>query len=169
MAKDNTETNQNEINLGKEISGWEAPEFMEMQRGRNWFIIFGLIAAFLIALMIFLGYYVAAIAFFIGAVVWLVLAQRKPQVIPFSIHEYGIQVGDNKHFYKDIEKFWVLYDPPSLKKLNFQMKKKLATVMSIELADEDPSKIRDILKEYLHEDMDMDEDTTDTIARILRF
>lgn len=169
MATEKTETITDQINLGQEIYSWEAPEFMEMQRGRNWFIIFGLIAAFLIALMIFLGFYVAAIAFFIGAVVWLILAQRKPQTISFGIYEYGIQVGPSKHFFKDIEKFWVLYDPPSLKKLNFQMKKKLATVLSIELVNEDPSKVREILKKYLHEDLDMEEDTTDTLARILRF
>jgi len=80
-------------------------------------------------------------------------SKREPLKVSFKIFEDGIMIGRNFYEWDQMNNFWIIYDPPRVKRLYIDLKGTLLRDFSVPLQDKDPVKIRRILKQYLPEDL----------------
>jgi hypothetical protein len=80
-------------------------------------------------------------------------------------------VGKKFHDYDNIKNFAIIYKPgDGPKKLYFQFKSSTKTILSIQLFNNDPIAIRDILLQYLKEDLKRnDQSTTEALSQFFKF
>jgi len=153
---------------GNSLMSWQAPEYERQEKGRTWFVGAAVIAAFLIAASIWTRNYLLIIIIALFAIILYILHKKEPLIISIKITEKGIRFGDKFYPYKNIEEFWIIYDPPA-KTLNIKTKNTFFPQVSIEIEDHDPLKIRDLLLEYIEENEDKTEETNgEKLARRLK-
>ncbi len=95
---------------------------------------------------------------------------KKPPIeVEIKIFEDGIRIGNRFYKYKEINKFWLIYEPPTVKNLYLEFKNKLRPVLPIPLEKQNPIKIRQILLKYIDEDLEKDEEPfSEIIGRRLK-
>jgi hypothetical protein len=160
--------NEPKTNQKKELA-WQAPEYQEYRKNPMWFVAFGLITALLVLYGIYTKSWTTAALFLLLGIMGIVYASRKPNLVTIKLDGSGVQVSNLLYSYKTIKKFWVAYNPPDVKCLYLETSAYLNRVVKIELGNTDPREVRELLKQYLDEDLEQDEGTLDAIARKLKF
>jgi hypothetical protein len=157
-------------NHGKTLIKWHFPEFEQPERSLSWYIILFIIFAALLAYSITTLNFLFAIIV-VMVVVILFLHQRKdPMELEIRITEAGIEIDNKFYAYKELDKFFIIYEPPEISNLYIEFKSNLKPDLSIPLKKENPIKVRDILINFLKEDIDQDEEpTSDFLTRWLKF
>ena len=90
-------------------------------------------------------------------------------MVSFKITEDGIVINGKLYEYKVIKNFYIIYEPPEVKTLYFEPKSLLSPRIPIALEDQNPVEIRQILRQYLTEDIDReDEPVSDQTSRLLK-
>lgn len=153
----------------KILMEWEPLEFREAPRNDNWYLWLGIAAAVLITISILTKTYIVAVTFFLLAVVLVMFAQKPAKRMRVRITDTGIEIRDRFYPYHKLKKFWILYNPPHVMTLNFSQRDKVSLNLNIELENQDPVEVRDILLNYLTEDENKEEDFVDAVARRLHF
>lgn len=156
-------------NKGKTLINWHFPEFEKPERNINWYIILFLISgSLLLYSFLTLNFLFAIIV--IMVVVIIFLQQRKEVIeLEIKIKEAGIEIGEKFYFYKDLDKFFIIYEPPEISNLYIEFKSRTKPDLSIPLKDQNPIKVRDILLDFLVEDVDKEEEPlSDSLTRILK-
>lgn len=156
--------------MGKDstiLASWKITGFDKHSRGRKWYIIVGLVALSFLVYAIITANYLFAIIIILGAAI--IYIQEKFSHMDktlFAITTKGIQLGDTIQYYNEIKKFWILYDPPEVKKLYFSLKRSFSPNIMIPLGNQNPLKIREILLRFLEEDLEKEEEPlAETLAR----
>lgn len=145
---------------------WDAPEFQQVARPQQWYILFALAGIGLVIYAIFTANYLFALLIVILAIVLNQYFNRKPDTIKVGITREGIVVNNRFYAYDaDLASFWILYNPPELKTINFAHRSSVQPDIVIQLEDQNPLKIREILLNYLPEDIEKEEHPVDTTFR----
>jgi len=154
---------------GKILASWSVPEFDKPKRPLAWYLFFGFIGlGLLIYAIITVNYLFALIIFLIGFIIYL-REQNEPELVKFIITEKGIKLGKNFYSYKEIKNFFILYDPPEVKKLYFIFERIFSFRLMVPLKNQNPLKIRKILLQFLLEDLDVEEEpVSESVGRWLR-
>ncbi|MBD3270731.1 hypothetical protein GF376_04345 [Candidatus Peregrinibacteria bacterium] len=170
VFEENLDANQKEGDpYLKAVFSWIAPEYLQHPKSTTWWVMAGFIFLIAIILEAVTGNWTMLLATVTFAVVYYVVHEHAPpKHTKVVISEMGIKVGHQKIPYSEIESFWILYDPPYLKRLNIRTKKSFFADLVIELENEDPSEIKEFLSQYIIEIPDKKEHLTDTILRILK-
>ena len=100
----------------------------------------------------------AFIIILFGVILYL-QTKRPPVDVKFNIFEDGIEIGAKFYKYKEINNFWLVYEPPQVKNLYLHFKTKIKPVLSIPLEKQNPIRIRKLLLKYVDEDLDKDEES----------
>ncbi|MFA5413165.1 MAG: hypothetical protein WC348_01300 [Patescibacteria group bacterium] len=138
---------------GALLSGWKIPEYTKHDRGRNWYLWAGIAFVLLLAYAIYTLDFLFAVILILGAVIIFIRSREEPMEIDFNIFEKGIGVGGKFHSWKDIASFYIIYEPPEVKNLYFNLKG-LRSRLSVPLLNINPLKTREILLKYLIENLD---------------
>ncbi|MBI2356228.1 MAG: hypothetical protein HYV13_03435 [Candidatus Doudnabacteria bacterium] len=157
---------KNQITL--EIA-WQAPEFKEHKKSMQWFLAFGTISVALMAYAVYSRSLISIISFAVGILITYFFAVQKPKNQTYSISGMGVAINNNLIPYKNIRKFWIIYNPQATKTLNLETTGYLNNQVSIELGNQDPVAVKLYLKRYLPEDLDKEESLTDVLARKAKF
>ena len=144
--------------FGKTLASWRVPEFIKHQRSIVWYIGFGLFALVLLIYAFWTMNFLFGLIIIIAAFVIYIQEKTEPHQVKFLITGKGIKIGRKIYLYKDIDKFWILYDPPGVKKLYFIFKNMLSFRMMVPLKGQNPLKIREILLQFLEEDLEKEEE-----------
>lgn len=161
--------NTDQIDHGKRFASWNFPEFQAYKRSITWYIIAALILIALFFIALRQKNYLFVVIIALITFIYLILNQRKPRMITFSITEDGLEVHETFYSYKDIKKFWIIYEPPEVKKLYFDFQSGARPILSIPLESQNPLKVRDILIKYVKEDLERDEELlSDALLRSLK-
>jgi hypothetical protein len=156
-------------NHGKTLIKWHFPEFEQPNRSTFWYIVlFVIFAALLVSSVVTLNFLFAIII--VMVVVILFLHQRKdPIELEIKITEAGIEIGDKFYAYKDLDKFFIIYEPPEVSNLYIEFKSNLKPDLSIPLKEQNPITVRDMLIDFLVEDVDKEEEPiADFLTRWLK-
>jgi len=156
-------------NRGNVLIKWHFPEFEQVARGSTWYIVLALISvSLLIYSFLTLNFLFAVIVVMIVVIIFL--HQRKgPIELEIKIREAGLEIGERFYPYKELDKFFIIYEPPEISNLYIEFKSRLKPDLSIPLKDQNPVKIRDILLDFLIEDVDQEEEpTSDSLTRLLK-
>lgn len=143
--------------FGEILANWKIPEFHKHEKEKKWYIYFSLV---LIALLVF-SYFsqdplFAIILVFFAFTYWLI-ERKDPLLLDFALSEDGIIISNKFIDYKKIQNFYIIYQPPGIKNIYFQPRNSFKPVISIPLFDQDPVAIRQILLEFLPEDIEKEE------------
>lgn len=153
---------------GRVLAEWTVPEFIKYKRTLGWFVIAGgLGVIFFVHALATRNFLFAIILLLVGAIVYL-HERRQPDDIEFMILEGGVVLGEKYYPYKELTGFWLIYEPP-VKLLYLGVNQTLRKELPIHLEKQNPLAIRKILLNYLDEDIEKeDESTEEALARLLR-
>ena len=155
--------------FGKILASWSVSEYEKHERSLVWYIAAGVLGFALFVWAIFtFNYLFALIIVLFSAIVYL-RATSDPNIVKFLITTKGVRIGRREYQYKDIDRFWIIYDPPDVKKLYLAFKRSLAPRVMVPLKNQNPVKIREILLDFLFEDLEKeDEPMSEVIGRFAK-
>lgn len=155
--------------FGQALASWNIPEFEKYQRTIVWYVVMIGSGLGLFIWAVWTMNFLFAIIIFIIATIIFIHERREPDMLEFTIYEDGILLDRKFFLYKEIKKFWIIYEPPIVKNLYFQVNRQLRSELSIPLINMNPVYIRKILLKYLEEDLEQkDFSTNDQMQKILK-
>lgn len=154
---------------GDVLMEWSFPEFVRHERGRAWYIAYSVITLGLIVFCIMSRNYTFMMLLVLLTLVLLIRLRRAPLPVRFTIRDEGIEVGNDYHPWRELKEFWIIYRPPTVKKIYFTFKSGLRPEIDVELLDQNPVRVRQYLSERLLENATREEEPTgDQISRFLK-
>lgn len=154
---------------GSALKQWFIPEYTQHERGQLWYVVLGIISALFIIYAIWTANFLFAIIVLLAIIILLVRHANQPMSLVVSIHEDGLVVGESFFPYQDLKSFWIIFEPPHVKTLYFDFQNHWRPRLPVPLQDENPLAIREILLQYLGEDLSREgEPTSDALSRILK-
>jgi len=161
--------NQEQRDLGKILSQWSFPEFVKYKRSRRWYVVAILIMAVLLIYALVTSNILFATIIIIAGIIFVLNEKREAKTIHFKISEEGIVVDNVLYEWPEIKNFWIIYEPDKVKNIYFEFKSLLLPRLPIPLQDQDPVAIREILLDYIDEDIDREgEPISDGLGRMLK-
>jgi len=159
-----------DVNIGEVAWQWEFQEYEQYERGFRWYLVMSLVALALIIFSVGSGNYLFALIVVLFVVIMILQNMQRPLGVVFAITDNGILLGDRFYSYNELDKFWLLYNPPLLKTLYFEPKNLVKHRLSVPLADEaNPSEIREFLNQFLSEDLEVEEEPlSEKLSRLLK-
>ena len=147
---------------------WEALEYEFKEKSPDWYWMIGIIAVALIAIAVYMQNILFAVIIMLGAFSFALLSARHPDHVKFAITSRGIKINGSIYLYKDLDSFWIEYDPPHQKELIIISKRAIMPHISIPLADIDPNEARAHLIKFL-EEKHHEESLTEILMRFIGF
>ncbi|MFB6226202.1 MAG: hypothetical protein ABEJ02_02525 [Candidatus Paceibacteria bacterium] len=144
--------------IGDIIHEWEIPEYNKHERGPTWIITMSIIGLGLIGFGIYTGNFLFALIIMLLGIIIFLQHNQDPMEIPFAVTEMGIVMGNKFYPYKELDAFFIVYEPPKIKKLYFEIDSQIKPLLKVPLEDEDPNQIRQTLRNYIPEDLEKEEE-----------
>ena len=145
-------------------------DYVEHHRIIFWYIIWGLITIGLIIYAIFTNNYLFIIIILLITAIILIQNRRIPKKVDLHITNLGLKIDDSFTPYKEIKEFWLVYNPPEVKKIFFNPQSSIRPIFSVPLEKQNPLKVREYLLKYLKENLDNeDESLSDMLNRRFKF
>jgi len=158
-----------ETNRGKKLITWTFPEIIKHERSRGWYIAAIIIGVLLLIYALFTFNLLFALIIIVTAIILFLRHKEGVSDIDFTIYEDGVEIGNNFHEFRELRDFYVIYEPPEVKNLYLNFRSALQPRLQIPLDDINPVKVREILLDYLNEDLDKEnEPITDALGRWLK-
>lgn len=158
MAKQQIET----------ILEWRAPEFRHYPKNAAWFITYTVIVVLLIIYEVVQRDWFGGISIFIIASLFAAFALHKPKDVSVKITTHGLLIDDTNIPFNNIRQFWIV-DNDNHRTLNIETTAYLNHQLNIELNQQDPDEVQEILAELLPEKEIAEETTIQKIAHKLKF
>jgi hypothetical protein len=158
-----------ETDYGQEYFRWQIDEYPRYHRGPFWYIfmIGGGIALVIYSLVT--ANFLFALIIIMFAMIMYLTSLSPSRKIDFAITDAGIVVGETLYPYRDIRRFWFIYEPPEVKSIYFEFKNALRPRMNVDLGTMNPNVIRDAIGRFVKEDFNEDEEPiSDYLARIFK-
>lgn len=145
---------------------WDAEEFKQVARPQQWYILFAIVGIAFVVYALFTANYLFALIIVLLAVVLNQFFHKEPEKIGVAITREGVAIDNAFYPYgSDLVSFWILYNPPEVKTLTFSHQSSLQPNITIQLEDQNPLKIRELLLNYLPEDVEQEEGQIDATFR----
>ena len=160
---------ENQDYLTDRLASWKIAEYLKHQRTKRWYVISFFLLAILIVYAVYTANFLFAVILIFIAIIQYFNDRSEPLQLDFSITPEGIMIDDKLYAYREIDNFYIIYEPPAVKNLYFIFKNILRPRLAIPLDDQDPVKIRELLRNYLEEDLEKEyEPLTDKLGRFLK-
>lgn len=154
---------------GTEYFSWMIDEYPRYERGFFWYLFAGAAALGLLVYAVMSANFLFALIIVMVAMIMYISSLSRGNQIRFCVTEMGLVVGESFYPYKDIRRYWVIYEPPEVKNLYFDFKSPLSPRLTVTLGEHNPNEVREILNQILHEDLTEDEEpATDYLARLFK-
>ncbi|OGE79127.1 MAG: hypothetical protein A2751_05815 [Candidatus Doudnabacteria bacterium RIFCSPHIGHO2_01_FULL_46_14] len=148
---------------------WSAPEFIHYPKGPKWYLVLGIFGALLVGYFFFKKDFLTAMMFILLFLMAFFFSRAKPRQMRIILGPRGVTMNDSHIPYQQVKTFWLVYEPPDIKTVNFETSAYLNRFLTLQLEDQNPSEVRDFLLDYLPEDLDREERISDKISRTLKF
>jgi hypothetical protein len=153
---------------GKSFLNWEFPDRVYYERGWKWHLFLVIITGAMLFYSILTANFMFVLVIVLFIVIIVFINRRPEMKVAVSITERGIVVGSKFYPFGDIKKFYIIYEPPAVKKLYLEFKS-FRPYLAISIEDTSPIILRELLLEYLPEDKTKDsEPPSETIERLLK-
>jgi len=163
------EDKKNNFQNGNVLLAWDYPEFVKYKRSKRWYIIALAVVALVLVYSVFSYNFLLAVIAIMAVMVFLMRERSMPRSIKFIIFDTGIEIAGAFFQYGQIKNFSIVYSPPEVKVLYLEFSSKIKPRYTIYLEDADPNKVREVLNEYLEEDLNRKgESFSDAIGRWLK-
>jgi hypothetical protein len=148
---------------------WTFPEYVKHERKRGWYLWIIGISIFLIIYGILKENWILALIVVMFGIIFLINHRNHPEELALELGHDGIKIGSRVYKYEEINKFWIMYNPPHVKTLYFDMKSPVKPRIPIPLEDENPIEVKAFLREYLEEDIEAEQEPfSDAFGRVFK-
>lgn len=161
------EKEQSKTELDSPIK-WEEYEYTHKPKSGDWFWLIASGALVLIIVSILMKNFLLGVIAIAGAFSVAMLGAQKPKKLSYAIENRGIKAGSHFYPFKELESFWINYEPPHKKEIILESKKKITKHIKIPLGNNNPKFIRESLKKILKEE-EHEETMIDVITEKLGF
>ena len=153
-----------------EIIAWDVQEYEKHDRGRAWYVTAVILALLALVYSFWTSNFLFVVIIVIAAVVIILNDGREPEKVKFAISGEGLIIGKRFIDYDDLKNFSIIYKPrQNVKKLYFEFKNVLRPRLSINLDNMNPLPIREILLNYLPEDLEREnEPLSEQLGRLFK-
>ncbi len=152
--------------VGNPLMEWSVAEYDQHERPTAWYVLMTIIGVTLVGYGIFTNNFMFALIIILFAIVIFLQSHQDPIVIPFSITELGVVINNRLYTYSELTDFYIIYNPPEVKMLFLETKSSLRPRLRIPLMDENPNEVRELLLEFLEENLAKEEEPlSDMVAR----
>jgi hypothetical protein len=153
---------------GKILLSWVFPEYIKHQRTAGWYAGAVVLVAGLLLYAVWTSNFLFAVMIVVVFMTIIFHNFGEPDELECIIFEDGVRIGSKYHLWSDIKRFWIIYQPPEVKTLYFNFKG-LAPTVSVDLCDQNPVGVREVLLKYLKEDLGHDRELAgDELSRWLK-
>lgn len=152
----------------KAILTWKAPQFAHHEKSLLWFVIAGLAALLLVMYGLRTDGWTFSVAVIVFAGTYYLVHRHEPPTVEVKISKFGVKIGRHAFSFSNLKSFWIVYDPPFVKKLYLRMESKFQPDLFVSLEDADPAEVRRVLAHYLHELTGRHEPFSDMLVRLLK-
>ncbi|MFA5995126.1 MAG: hypothetical protein WCW27_06485 [Patescibacteria group bacterium] len=143
---------------GKILAEWQVPEYIKYQHFFGWYLGAGLIGGFFFIHALINRNFLFVIIIALIALISYLHERNEPALIELLITEDGLVFGEKFYPYREFTSFWIVYEPPDVKTLYFTNNKTLRSEFPIHLENQNPITIRQLLLNYLPEDIEKEEE-----------
>lgn len=151
------------------LLSWEFFERPRHERGRLWFTIMIAIGGGLLLYALISANFLFALIVVMFSLVLYVATVFEPARVRITLSEDGIELGDSFFPYRDIDKFWFYYDPPVARNLYLEFKSMLQPRLRIDLEEQNPNHVRQVLAQFVREDLErVEEPISEMFGRIFK-
>lgn len=187
----NPNLSQEEASYGRPLLNWQISEYPFYQRDKRWHVIFGVVLGsllimalmpssiwpdFLLRIPVLRNFfftgpdYIFAILIMLVGFVVLTNGRIRPMDIDIIVTTEGLIIGSKFYNYDTFREFSVIFKPAeNIRVLYLEYKNTMMPRLSIQLADTNPVQLREILLQYLEEDLERtDESNSDYFSRLLK-
>jgi len=149
---------------------WRAEEHTHRPKSPLWFAVLAAGTTVVIGLQLFFfANFIGAMTIaLVGGLIYYI-AQQKPATVRYRIMVDGVAFNNVLFHYQDLDSFNVIYEPGETKTVILRSNRRFAPLVHMEIGEVDPVEIRDILLEFLPEDLELEEPLVDILARRLGF
>ncbi len=152
----------------KEIISWEAPEYIQHEKGLKWFIAAGIVVVAFCIYAAMTQNWTLLVALVLLSAMYIWQHGDMPKNVKIVVSDAGIKIGNKVYPYQNIKSFWLIYRPPYVKTLNIRSNSKLLPDITIQLGDQDPAVLRTYLCSQIREEEGKEETAVDAIIRIFK-
>lgn len=157
------------IVMSQDAFVWEAPAYLKFERGPGWYFTMALVAVAGMAYAVWSANFLFAFIILLMGILLLLVGNKDPQRVLVQVGNNGIVWNGRLTTYQDIDEFAIVYHPPHVKTLYIVAKSPIVPRLRIELEDQDPIALRNHLRQFLREDLDLQSEyLSDIVARLLR-
>jgi hypothetical protein len=150
---------------GKILAQWTFPEYDKPHRGKVWYSVVIGLAALLMFYAIRDANFLFALIILLFAIIVFTHHRSEPLDLTFTVYETGLFIGDRFYYFRQIGSFAVVYEPPLVKRLYIKPRGNvIRNEISIPLQKQNPVKIRSLLLDYIEEDLDHDQESSNDMA-----
>ena len=159
---------QNTVLKAEPAVSWTASEFIEHSKTAVWYVVFGFVAAVIITAIYFVTRDILSIiSLSIMAIVFMVLAARKPRTLQYRLSDKGIQAGEKFYGMNQFKSFSVIQEGP-IRSISLLPLKRFMPSFTIYFSPEDEDKIVNFLSQHLAYE-ERKQDPVDRLMRSIRF
>jgi len=120
---------------------WSAAEHPHIERGSDWYWALGIIAISGALTSLLFSNILFALLILMAAVTLGLVASHPSQMVEFSVHDKGLDLGEETHLFRDMIGFWIEEDEQGAT-LMVDTPKILAPDVIVPIVDVDPEEIR---------------------------
>ncbi|MBI2638648.1 hypothetical protein HYW83_03600 [Candidatus Peregrinibacteria bacterium] len=158
----------NQHAFDKALLTWRAPEYTHHEKSPIWFVVAGLIALLLVLYGLKTDGWTFSVAIIVFAGTYYLVHREAPKTVEVKISKFGVKIGRHVFPYSNLKSFWIVYEPPFIKKLYLRMASSFKPDVFIALEDADPVEVRRLLNTHLNELKGRHEPFSDTLVRLFR-
>lgn len=147
-----------QTSIGDIVLEWTFPEYEKYSRSRRWYIIIGIVGAFFILYGMLTGNFLFSLIIALTGIILFLQQHQTPAEIPFAITDLGVIVSNRLYLYRELESFYIVYQPPEIKTLFLETKSVIRPLLRIPLQEQDPVEVRFSLLEFMTEDSEKEEE-----------
>lgn len=149
------------------LLSWQAPEFVQTHKPMGWYVGIVVFFLLLIVIAIFTRQYITVGLFALMGVVLVMVSNRPPRVLEYSISNYGVMVGEKKYMFDDFSSYYEIsdYGQPVLELVP---NKRFGTLVSMPPKPNEVDMVEKTLGQMLPK-TESHQDYVDKLFRYLRF
>lgn len=150
------------------LLAWEAAEFKHYHKNLGWQITYWAIVILIVGYQVISKDLFGAITVFLIALFAFILSLQHPRRIAISLTDKGLYLDDVHVPYKSMRHFWIV-DTNTHRTVNIETTTYLNRLVILELEDQDPEDVRQVLLQQVEEHENTEPTITQQISHYLRF
>jgi hypothetical protein len=145
---------------------WSIQEYEQHSRNFLWYALMTVVGVCLVLTGIFTGNFLFSLIIILFAIILFLQSHQTPPQITFKITELGLVIGGRFYPYQELSDFFIVYNPlEGIKTLFVETKSVTSPLLRIPLLDENPLEVKQVLGQYLLENLEKEEPLSERLAR----